>query len=1029
MYDGIYVIQGNGHPWVYAKERGKYPAISAYKLGKERGDQVFVSRGTSSGRRYAFSSFKDGEALWEYVLKTPAHDRYFRTIDTSTKDESTSSLYLDIEWIVTEAEPDARQRVDHIISSVTHSLSQLKTSTAVLNPVTVDFSRARWEKFKHSFHVHFPSIIFTDTLAMGAFVKQYVVPHACQSPLFYSIGGKPVLDTSIYTRNRTMRLPGCRKDGTDPPKQCPDKQTFLAALTSGNNHPPNMTVHVQPTKPRLPKERRVRTSVTAEQKSIEKKLKALLGDKGCSDVDVFCVDNCLYTIVNSPNSKCLISDDCSSNPTGKYLTVWDDGRVYYHCLYNTSHTSAFGLYLGDLSLDNTISWVGNEFTGRVSGFSDWDAELFVKRSEHSDEYVKSFTLDFGRQCLLVVAGMGKGKTTQAINLMSSGKFKRILYVVPRRTLGWDIMRAIHESDINEAFQHYSDGVDGDRIVIVYQSLHRLVGKESFDLVICDEIRSIGQSMTNLSTNRSNLNTNACVLKTMSRQATMWVGMDQDAEADGVVPHLLQSWWSNPGRIQIERYTTPKIKRRMHLCSDETAWLKRITDRLGEGASVAICCRTKSRAVALHRLLEKPEYNAMLVTADSDDKEVIETLKDINSALETSRLFVYTSKINIGVDIQLSWGYCFIDGKGGLGCSARDLIQMCGRFRNLENIDVYLVVARTEPKFEHEADLMARVSDYYQRRKEIIDGKYRQILSFDGVFQDGFLTLAPDWSTRMFILTSVERHIDFTYELYRLCVLNQYRVYRIPAVPNNDDAVAANKSAVKGDKADQLREIFEVVKQCDPSAVLVEAHERCRRDEGNQANNLRIQCANALRFFKKPEEARFEDFVLVDANLPRLRMLAIAQSMRTELLIRMEIRSLHRHKWANHTIYSKLLQYKYVDDALHILGVNGIDDYETRFTTTTLQTSEADLRRALVSSAAATRRATSSRKQPKIITLLRNELRETFGIKLTQKRVHGKLFKYSISKPAELLDVLARVDFGYNFDEQLCETEDIERHYT
>lgn len=1018
------ILSINKHRWYHATSRHGKPQAMASAHGRKFKHSVLVCRCAPRGR-YLFSTFKTKEDLWKYFLLTPPNDRYFRTIDTSFCDGTTSALYLDVEWKTACDRRDDydKQRIELLRIGVQDALLRSGGTAGVDQMHVADFTRVDDGSLKHSYHLHFPGVVFSDTLMMGTFIKTLVVPACIDDHLFYDGEGCPVLDTTIYTKNRQLRLPGCKKAWTRAPMHLatPPRDLFMASITSGCSSPVNVGhVHSRLDGITIRQTAQQRQHVTPENKALENRITALLRMKGDTTSAVRYVSGRLFRLEGSEQS-CLVGGracTASGMDRRRYFIVYDDGRIFFHCLIDAVHAASAGAYVGDTSPENSIEWDGDEFVGTTSRFDGWDARLRILRREFDDRYTREFTLEFGRKALLVVAGMGKGKTTSAIALVCNRRFKRILYVVPRRTLGLEILRVINRHPDTPEFQYYTDGVDGHFLIIEYESLHRLRGNLAYCLVICDEVRTLGNAMTNAVTNGYNLQRNSAILRALSTNCIVWVGMDADAEVDAVVPHLVQTWWPTPGHIQIDVYTVPAMYRELYLTSNEPDWVSDVRARLSDGKQVAICCRTKARAHVWNELLDNP--NSLLIDGDTNDDVVATTLglpgtdDSIDTALTPVKLFIFTSKLNIGVDIQLQWDHVFIDGAGGRGASARDLIQMAGRFRNLVNVHVKVLVASTIPVYESLDDLTARVMAYYDRRVDLFDN-YRVMLSYDAIFRDGYLVMAPDWITMLFVYTSLERHADFTYELYRLCRLNKYKAFRVHGDPVKSDEVKTTKKHVKDTKQLTLEEVFEAVKTEDPTAVLVNGHELSRTGQGTIENTMRIECAESLRYFTDHSTATFDQFQLVSSNLNQLRMLTINQRMTTARLLRHEVQALHRHPWSNHTIFSKLMQCRYIDECLATLGIGGIDDTATSFTSDDLFANATAILKSLLDAAAAGCRPYNSKKVPKVLTVLRRELRETYGIALKTKRRHGKLYDYNLERPKDLMGVLPLLDFGYNFD--------------
>ena len=58
----------------------------------------------------------------------------------------------------------------------------------------------------------------------------------------------------------------------------------------------------------------------------------------------------------------------------------------------------------------------------------------------------------------------------------------------------------------------------------------------------------------------------------------------------------------------------------------------------------------------------------------------------------------TSKVTSGADIQLMYDEIFVDFRGQ-GCTARNNLQMCGRFRELRNTTITFLVEK-DPEFKN-----------------------------------------------------------------------------------------------------------------------------------------------------------------------------------------------------------------------------------------------------------------------------------------------------------------------------------------
>lgn len=986
----------HGHCWFRSITKGGRPALRAYENGQKLGHTMFVAY-QSTPKSFWYSSFANKEQLWDYYESMHAKERRLYTIDYSQTDETTTRLYLDLEWIGDEHE-DSLQRVELVTDAVSKELNH-RGFAGDRSFTTYTFSRQTDIGFKHSYHIHYNGVVFSDN---GRPMKQFVasvVDRIKSNPLiFYTLGNKrkSLIDCSIYSKGRHFRLPGSHKCGDDTIPIC-DQATFMSCVTSGCRQRPNIKQEVS-------KSVWVPRAVNDDQQLIIRRIEDLLRERGDTTTKV-CYDGTTYRGV-SHSRKCLI--DGSTHTQDCFFAITSTGDIFYHCLGRSGyHEFCSGILLGSLVASDNISWNGDEFTGRCESGQYWKSSLDVLTRDHTDEYVRPYTLEFGRQVLLCIAGMGKGKTYQAKKLIEDMASSRILYVVPRRSLA----KAIH--GLLDGFQHYADGVDSDKLVIEYESLHRLANGscKAFDLVVIDEIRSICTAMTTLTTNKYQIQHNCTILRTLATNAAITVCMDADAEVDPAVPHLLQTWWPRPSSIQIERYVCPKLHRNIITTENEDTWIARVKSKLDEGHRVAICCRTKQRANTFAEMFKS--RSVTLITGNTSDTVTNNFLLDPDEALEQTQLFVFTSKINIGVDIQREWDYCFIDGYGrnAFCCGARDLVQMCGRFRNLLNDDVLTLVQFCTPTFLDQQKLYDKAKDYYDRRSSHMTEAYSGILRHCAVFEDGFLTLAPDWITELFIYCDYEKLSDFTYELFRVSKLKQYNVYRIPEVAKVSPAVKKTSDDVRDAKKSAEEAVFNEVQGADYEAIIDEAELAMRNHDSTHELTLRRECATILKNF--PTAITFDQFKVAKQNWKQLRNLRRHDNMVTQQLVRMEVNQLHKHAWGDHTVSSTISQMKNIDECLQLLHVDNIDDHSTTFTMDMLNTNKDEIIRLCTQSAVAGRRRVRA-VQTCPIRVLRRELRAVYGMSINATRVQQNphVYVYNLTMTDKMKEVRALVDFNY-----------------
>jgi hypothetical protein len=107
------------------------------------------------------------------------------------------------------------------------------------------------------------------------------------------------------------------------------------------------------------------------------------------------------------------------------------------------------------------------------------------------------------------------------------------------------------------------------------------------------------------------------------------------------------------------------------------------------------------------------------------------------------LLCFTSRVTVGADIQRLFDQVFLNAEDIGGCSARDILQMTGRARNLRDPVIKVTLppssSNSEPSFEQ---YFAQILEMKQHRKDFLATVKTCQLGTDG------LAWSPTWLTRL-----------------------------------------------------------------------------------------------------------------------------------------------------------------------------------------------------------------------------------------------------------------------------------------
>ena len=133
----------------------------------------------------------------------------------------------------------------------------------------------------------------------------------------------------------------------------------------------------------------------------------------------------------------------------------------------------------------------------------------------------------------------------------------------------------------------------------------------------------------------------------------------------------------------------------------------------QGKKVALLCRTKASALVYAKKFEN--FKTEIFTSETPDAK-IKAFERINIFLQDVQLLIMTSKVTVGADIQVVYDNIFVDFKGD-GCTARDILQMCGRFRQLNDTEIMCL---TDKNPTVKQNLEQHALDYLYSRKNLTE---------------------------------------------------------------------------------------------------------------------------------------------------------------------------------------------------------------------------------------------------------------------------------------------------------------------
>lgn len=449
---------------------------------------------------------------------------------------------------------------------------------------------------------------------------------------------------------------------------------------------------------------------------------------------------------------------------------------------------------------------GSRYIGNPSPDTDIRWGPGVSRVVHPPDTVRLNKYDFTDTDMLIVqAPMGTGKTYQLKKLVRQNPGKNFLIVVARVLQGKQLT---HELNVGlgkkDKFVFYKDNPYSDqyrRVVTTFESLHKIPHAMKYDFLVMDEARSIFNSMTCTVTNGDKLDTNIQLF--LARAHTSKVLMlDADIEIDSAVPDICRRF--DTRRIRVERYTCvlDSMRRTARVITGNFMY-ESIRDDLKNKKKVGVVCRTRKNAEVLCETMKAGGARCGLYTGSTDEQTRMKHWSEPNTYFKDIDLLIFTSTVTGGNDIQLPFDRVYADLCGGGGANAREVLQMLGRFRKVNDPEfLWALPSIPEMKTTYNTqwvDKLPECLDFLQKSREmkgeIWGGRY-------DVSELGLMWVPNEFRT-------LKAHNDaeamqFIPNLFRIARLKSVPIV-IDNAPRDDDESIKNLKLESTEKVHKTRE--------------------------------------------------------------------------------------------------------------------------------------------------------------------------------------------------------------------------------
>lgn len=447
------------------------------------------------------------------------------------KPEGHVRLYFDLEWLST---PSDTPRFDTLLQYICDYVGTEHS------PRVLTASRPQGDSYKHSYHIHFPTVVFESAKHLHCYVY-----HALESiyrdgnndVLFWDNNGDsiPAIDWGVYSRWQNFRLPfqaGVNKPRVLTPVDATQEFVLDDYLININTRSPDYTITPVPD---LPEHRHTMSRRVAQT------IAGIISPP-ITHIRLNCSASATTHVRKLGGSRTPPPKNLST-PTGEEHFAKYLGMIPPDCDYNTWFMIACILKHNGASfaLFNEWSSHGSNYGGHQKTRYMWDSivrhssppsfaslvyyakmynpclpefqqprEQFddfeqlkhdYEQTESTGDYLPDLPLyDDLPRVLYVQSGMGTGKSHQIKRIISEmSSESSVLIVSPRITYAHHIYGEYRDLGF-VLYSSLEGAITQKRVICSPESIWR-IQRSSFDLVVCDEVETILKSMTS-STNKT-----------------------------------------------------------------------------------------------------------------------------------------------------------------------------------------------------------------------------------------------------------------------------------------------------------------------------------------------------------------------------------------------------------------------------------------------------------------------------------------------------------------------------------------------
>jgi len=271
----------------------------------------------------------------------------------------------------------------------------------------------------------------------------------------------------------------------------------------------------------------------------------------------------------------------------------------------------------------------------------------------TDKWVTNNLLNSNEKCIVIKAGLGKGKTTASVDHINNTHYDRIIVLTPRKTFAKSVLNRLN-IETKKEFVLYSNlkgkdyFISSPNVVIQVESLHRLkiIDPEEKTMILCDEIESILFQMTVTKTHGTNHTSNLDMLEDILTKANKIICLDAFVSSKTLDTLSLMNI-----PFKFYNFTLPLEQRTCITFGEESGFTGKLIRDLQQNKKIYFFCSSNKKLT---------EYFLPLIKHTYPTKKVIEyhskfssiNLTTINDNWKNADMIACTSTITVGCNFDL-----------------------------------------------------------------------------------------------------------------------------------------------------------------------------------------------------------------------------------------------------------------------------------------------------------------------------------------------------------------------------------------